>query len=48
MGSLVRIIGKFTDVVDNDDGNPIVNASYYRHWPGHHYVTSAAASYMRR
>lgn len=48
VGSLVRIIGKFTDVVDNDDGNPIINASYYRHWPGHHYVTSAASSYMRR
>ena len=48
VGSLVRIIGKFTDVVDNDDGNPIINGSYYRHWPVHTYVTSAAASYMRR
>jgi len=48
VGSLVRVIGKFTDVVDNDDGNPIINGSYYRHWPVHTYVTSAAASYMRR
>lgn len=47
-GSLVRVIGKFTDVVDNDDGNPIINATYYRHWPVHHYVTTAASSYMRR
>jgi hypothetical protein len=47
-GSLVRVVGKFTDTVDNDDGNPIVNGSYYRHWPVHHYVTSAAAGYMRR
>ena len=35
-------------IVDNDDGNPIINASYYRHWPAHHYVTTAASSYMRR
>lgn len=48
VGSLVRVIGKFTDVVDNDDGNPIINGSYYRHWPAHTYVTTAAASYMRR
>ncbi len=47
-GSLVRVIGKFTDTVDNDDGAPIVNGTYYRHWPVHHYVTSAASSYMRR
>jgi len=47
-GSLVRVIGKFTDIVDNDDGNPIINATYYRHWPAHHYVTTAASSYMRR
>ncbi len=47
-GSLVRVIGKLSDVVDNDDGNPIINGSYYRHWPVHHYVTTAAASYMRR
>ena len=48
VGSLVRVIGKFTDVVDNDDGNPIINGTYYRHWPVHHYVTTAASSYMRR
>jgi hypothetical protein len=47
-GSLVRVVGKFTDVVDNDDGNAIINGSYYRHWPVHHYVTTAASSYMRR
>ncbi len=48
LGSLVRVIGKLTDVVDNNDGNPIISASYYRHWPVHHYVTSKAAGYMRR
>ena len=45
-GSLVRIYGTSTG---NDAADlPIIQAEWYRHWPVHYYVTTAAAGSMRR
>jgi len=46
--SLVRVVGALSDDVDPSDGEPIVVAKYYRHWPRGYYVTTAARSLMRR
>ncbi len=46
--SLVRVIGTLSDDVDPADGEPILVAKYYRHWPRGFYVTSAARSLMRQ
>jgi len=46
-GSLVRVVGKLGDDVDAD-GQPVLRASFYRHWPRHFYVTKAAAETMRQ
>ena len=47
-GSLVRVIGTLADGVDAEDGTTVFQAKYYRHWPRNFYVTTAAASYLRR
>lgn len=47
-GSLVRVVGKLSDDVDPDDGMPVLEVQYYRHWPRDYYVTNAASSHMRR
>jgi hypothetical protein len=47
-GSLLRIVGKFGEDVDPQDGAPILRASYYRHWPRYFYVTKASAAQMRQ
>lgn len=47
-GSLLRIVGKVTDQVDDGDGSRVIRATYYRHWPYREYVTTAARSYMLR
>ncbi len=47
-GSLVRVVGKLSDNVDPDDGMPVLEAQFYRHWPRGYFVTSADASHMRR
>jgi hypothetical protein len=47
-GSLLRIVGKLSDNVDPDDGMPVLEVNYYRHWPRDYYVTNADASHMRR
>jgi hypothetical protein len=41
-GSLVRVLGKLTDDVDQDDGTPVLKADYYRHWPRNFFVTTAS------
>jgi hypothetical protein len=41
-GSLVRVIGKLTDEVDREDGTPVLEAQYYRHWPRNYFVTTAS------
>jgi hypothetical protein len=48
MQSLVRIVGTLNDGVDPADGEPILSAKYYRHWPRGFYVTNAARSLMRQ
>jgi hypothetical protein len=46
VGSLVRVYGRSQG---NDPSDaPIIAAEYYRHWPTHYYVTTAAAGSMRR
>lgn len=47
-GSLVRVIGKISDQVDENDGGHTLKAVYYRHWPRNYYVTTAARSFMRQ
>jgi hypothetical protein len=46
-GSLVRVYGRATGEAD-ESGGPIIAADYYRHWPIHTFVTTNAASSMRR
>jgi hypothetical protein len=46
--SLVRVIGTVTDDVDPGDGEPVLTAKYYRHWPRGFYVTSADRKFMRQ
>ena len=47
-GSLLRIVGQLGEDVDPGDGQPILRASFYRHWPRHYYVTRADADQMRQ
>lgn len=47
-GSLVRVIGVIADSVDPSDGEPVLQANYYRHWPRGFYVTNADRKFMRR
>ena len=46
-GSLVRVIGKLTDGVDKNDGAPVLQAVYYRHWPRNYFVTDADRDHMK-
>jgi hypothetical protein len=46
-GSLVRVIGKLTDGVDKNDGTPVLQAVYYRHWPRNFFVTDADRDHMK-
>lgn len=46
VGSLVRVYG--TSTGNDESEQPIIQAEWYRHWPAHYYVTTAAASSMRR
>jgi hypothetical protein len=46
VGSLVRVYGRS---VGNDASDlPIIEAEWYRHWPAHYFVTTAAAGIMRQ
>src|SRR5262249_2674782 len=47
-GSLVRIVGVLADAVDQSDGEPVIEAKYYRHWPRGFYVTTADRKFMRQ
>lgn len=47
IGSLVRVVGHLSDDAA-EDGNPVVRAEYYRHWPRGEYVTTADSEHMRR
>ena len=48
MRSLVRVIGTIGQDVSPTDGNPVLRASWYRHWPAMFYVTSASSRDMRQ
>src|SRR6185436_4247870 len=48
LGSLVRAVGTVTTDIDPTDGTPIIRVSYYRHWPRGFYVTTKAASALKR
>ena len=47
-GSLLRIVGKISDAAHRDDGAPIFQVNYYRHWPRNYFVTSKDREHMRR
>jgi len=46
-GSLLKIYGRPSGEYA-DDGGPVLNATYYRHWPRGTYVTTADRASMRR
>jgi hypothetical protein len=48
IGSLLRVAGAVTTDIDTIDGTPIIRMSYYRHWPRGFYVTTKAASALKR
>jgi len=45
-GSLLRVVGKLEEA--GGDRTALLRASWYRHWPGDEYVTTAARDHMRR
>jgi len=47
IGSLVRIYGTATEATDST-GGPVIETEWYRHWPPHYFVTTRAATSMRR
>ena len=47
-GSLIRVVGVIGDDVDQNDGTPVLRATFYRHWPRNFYVTTADREHMRR
>ncbi len=46
--SLLRVVGTIGQDVSPADGNPVLRASWYRHWPSMFYVTNASARDMRQ
>jgi len=46
--SLLRVVGTIGQDVSPADGQPILHATWYRHWPPFFYVTRASASEMRQ
>lgn len=47
-GSLVRVIGKISEPLDDTAGRYVIVANYYRHWPRKYFVTTADRDYMKR
>lgn len=47
-GSLLRIVGTLGDEVHASDGEPVLRATYYRHWPRNFYVTTKSRAFMRQ
>ncbi|MBM4361871.1 MAG: hypothetical protein FJ104_04265 [Deltaproteobacteria bacterium] len=48
IGSLVRVVGALADGPDATDGAPVIQATYYRHWPRGFFLTSRDAATVRR
>jgi hypothetical protein len=46
--SLLRVYGTLVPGQYDDQGGPVLRGEFYRHWPRGEYVTTAAASAMRR
>jgi hypothetical protein len=46
--SLMRIVGVIGQDASRSDGDIVVHATWYRHWPAFTYVTTASASLMRQ
>jgi hypothetical protein len=46
--SLLRVFGTLQQGQYDDQGGPILRVEFYRHWPRGEYVTTGAASSMRR
>lgn len=46
--SLLRVFGKLAQGEYDAQGGPVLRAEFYRHWPRGEYVTTEAASAMRR
>lgn len=46
-GSLVRAVGKLAASA-TEGGDPVLVATYYRHWPRGYYVTTSSAQLMRQ
>jgi hypothetical protein len=47
VGSLLKVYGTHSGEFSEETG-PVLNVSYYRHWPRGFYVTTAARGSMRR
>jgi hypothetical protein len=47
-GALVRLVGRFGEDVDPNDGGPVLRATWYRLWPRYFFVTSASRGQMRQ
>lgn len=47
LGSLLKVYGTHSGEYSEETG-PVLNVSYYRHWPRGYYVTTAARGSMRR
>jgi len=46
--SLLRVVGTLVDSGSAEDTTPILQASFYRHWPRNTYVTNAKSELMRQ
>jgi hypothetical protein len=47
VGSLLKVYGKPTGDFD-EQGDPVIEVTYFRHWPRGYYVTTAQRAAMRR
>lgn len=47
-GSLLRVIGTLSEEPHPDTGNWVIEASFYRHWPGGEFVTLSQREFMRQ
>ncbi|MBW2263205.1 MAG: hypothetical protein JRG91_14645, partial [Deltaproteobacteria bacterium] len=45
--SLIKVYGKATGDYD-DEGGPVLETLWFRHWPPGQYVDTSAASFMRQ
>jgi hypothetical protein len=46
--SLLRVVGTLVDSGSAEDTTPVLQGSFYRHWPRNTYVTNAKSELMRQ